>query len=84
MIKESTLRIGTWPTPERAVRITVPATVANDLGRLQKALGSIAERLGHPKCMSGVDCTFLHERDFVINPAASAIESVGGIIIVEG
>ncbi len=50
------------------IHITVPASVAFDLGKFQKALGNIAERLGCKPCLSGADCTFLFERDWLIDP----------------
>ena len=43
---------------DRAIRLTMPARVANDLGSLQRGLRSLAERLGHPKCATG--CDVLH------------------------
>jgi hypothetical protein len=48
-----------------AVRVTMAARVAGDLGALQKGLKSLAERLGHPACATG--CDILHlgmEREF--------------------
>lgn len=54
------------------VRITVPATVASDLGSFQKTIGMIAERLGCPRCASGIDCAFHLERDWVINERLEA------------
>src|SRR5215813_5298593 len=41
-----------------AVRLTLPATVANDLPSLQRGLKSLADRLGHPACATG--CDILH------------------------
>lgn len=41
-----------------AVRLSLPARVANDLNALQRGLRSLAERLGHPKCATG--CDILH------------------------
>ena len=38
-----------------AVRLTLSAKVANDLGALQKSLKLVAERLGHPACATGCD-----------------------------
>ena len=38
-----------------AVRLTLPAKVANDLGALQRSLRVVAERLGHPACATGCD-----------------------------
>jgi hypothetical protein len=51
-----------------AVRLTLSARAANDLGALQKSLKSLAERLGHPACATGCDTLFLQlERDFTVN-----------------
>ncbi len=50
-----------------AVRLTLAAKVANDLGSLQRSLESLAERLGHPKCATGCATLFIQmERDFWI------------------
>lgn len=58
------------------VRVIIPAAVAFDLGKFTKAFGNLAERLGCRACLSGADCTFIFERDFVINPASLQIESL--------
>lgn len=55
-----------------AIRLTLPAKVANDLGALQKGLKSLAERLGHPQCATG--CDILHlglEREFLLTDAVA-------------
>jgi hypothetical protein len=55
-----------------AIRLTLPAKVANDLGALQKGLKSLAERLGHPQCATG--CDILHlglEREFMLTDAVA-------------
>lgn len=63
------------------VRLTLPASVANDLGRLQETLMEAAARMGHDQCMSGCDRLYLDtEREFIVRerlqPAAhGAIES---------
>lgn len=50
-----------------AVRLTLSAKVANDIGALEQSLKSLAERLGHPNCATGCDTLFLQvERDFTI------------------
>lgn len=49
------------------VRIAIPAKVAYDLGSLQKTFGNLAERLGCPQCLSGANCLFELERDFIVN-----------------
>lgn len=51
-----------------AVRLSMPASVANDLKGLQNSLRSLADRLGHSNCATG--CDFLQigqEREFVIS-----------------
>jgi hypothetical protein len=54
--------------PGGSVRLTVPARVANDLDRLQDALGRLAERMGHPECASGCDTLFLElQREFSVS-----------------
>ena len=55
----------TWPGG--AVRISMPAKVANDLETFKKGVAAFAERLGCPECFSGFDCTFESERDFVLD-----------------
>ena len=62
------------PTPTKlardggAIRLTLSAQAANDLGALQASLKSLAERLGHPGCFTGCDTFFLqHEREFVLD-----------------
>jgi hypothetical protein len=51
-----------------AVRLTLSARVANDLGALQSGLGSLAERLGHTTCATGCDILeIMMEREFVLS-----------------
>ncbi len=49
------------------MRVSIPASVASDLGVFRKSIASIAERLGCRGCFSGADCFFQRERAFVIN-----------------
>lgn len=50
-----------------AVRLTLSARAANDLGALERSLKSLAERLGHPNCATGCDTLFIElEREFTI------------------
>jgi hypothetical protein len=50
-----------------AVRLTLSARAANDLGMLERSLKSLAERLGHPNCATGCDTLFIElEREFTI------------------
>ena len=53
--------------PGGAVRISMSATVANDLDTFKKGVAAFAEQVGCPECFSGFDCTFESERDFVID-----------------
>lgn len=72
--------IDTVPMPERRVRIVLPAKVAFNLPELTNALKNIAERLGCKACLSGADCLFTLERDFVVDPASlqvHGIETIG-------
>jgi hypothetical protein len=51
-----------------AVRLTLSAKVANNLGALQSGLKQLAERMGHPTCASGCDTLLLGvERELVMN-----------------
>lgn len=73
-------RIGPQIRRDRgSVRVQIPASVAYDLSSFQKSIAVIAEKLGCPACFSGADCTFLQERDFIVDerlevrPASSEI-----------
>ena len=50
------------------VRVSLPAKVAYNPDALKKSITSILDKLGCPRCFSGANCHFLHERDFVIDP----------------
>jgi hypothetical protein len=62
------------------IRISVPAAVAYDLAAFQKSIANLVERIGCRTCFSGADCTFLHERDFVINEKLEIQPSAGGSV----
>jgi hypothetical protein len=47
------------------VRVSLPATIAYNPEALKKSIGNLVERLGCPRCFSGADCVFTHERAFV-------------------
>ena len=55
------------PKHQGTIRITVPVSVGYNLKNFQKSLGALAERLGCKPCLSGADCIFQFERDYVIN-----------------
>jgi hypothetical protein len=50
-----------------AMRLTLSAGVANDIGRLKKSLKELADRLGHSACATGCNSLFINlERDFAV------------------
>lgn len=67
-------------THKGTVRITVPVSVGYNLKNFQKSLGALAERLGCKPCLSGADCIFQFERDYVINEKLAA---AGGLAASE-
>ncbi len=58
------------------VRLSIPASVAGDIGSFQKSLTNLAELLGCGSCFSGADCTFQITRDWVINERLEARPAV--------
>jgi hypothetical protein len=58
-----------------AMRLTLSASVASDLGALKASLKSLAERLGHPNCATGCDILHLQlERDFSVRQLGREVE----------
>lgn len=60
------------------MRLTLSASVANDLGALKKSLKELAERLGHTSCATGCNEFFLGvERHYVAtaNKASVALHA---------
>ncbi len=54
------------------VRVSLPASVAADIGSLKKAVGSILDKLGCQACCSGHDIFFELQRDLVLPTKLSA------------
>ena len=79
-----TLFIGSWPTPERPVRVTIPAGIANDLRAFQKVQAAVLDRLGCSNCCSGLDIRFETVRSFAVDEKLKLQELVGGGVITEG
>ena len=52
---------------EKAVRVIVPANIAGDLKKMEGLLTGLAIRLGCPTCISGRNCIFELEREFVLD-----------------
>ena len=48
------------------VRVSLPVSVASDIGRFQKAVGSVLDRLGCPACCSGHDIEFALQRTILL------------------
>ena len=57
----------------QAIRFRFPASVALNPEGFAGAIESIAEKLGCPRCFSGVNCLFQREMDFVINEKLQAL-----------
>ena len=53
-------------TMSAPVRVSMPASVAAEIGSFKKAVGSILDKLGCPACCSGHDIRFDIQRDFVL------------------
>ena len=54
----------------RAVRVSLPASVAADIGGLKKSFASILEHLGCPACCSGHDIRLELQRDVLVSRLA--------------
>ncbi|MEO1289264.1 MAG: hypothetical protein AAFV93_15990 [Chloroflexota bacterium] len=48
----------------RAIRVSIPAKVANNIDAFQKSFSILMDELGCPACCSGFDITFLQQRDY--------------------
>ena len=49
------------------IRVTIPVSVAYNIKSFQKSLAVLAERLGCPNCVSGADCHYQIERNFLLD-----------------
>lgn len=76
--------IGTWPTPERPVRVVIPAKLAYDLKGFQKIQASILDRLGCTACCSGWDIRWDISRSFRVDENLKIQEMVSGGVIIDG
>jgi len=57
------------------MRLTLPASIAGNLGDLKASLKSLAEKLGHPACATGCDILHLQlEREFLVRKAGNDVE----------
>lgn len=81
---KSSVAIGTWPTPERPVRVSIPARLAFDLKGFQKVQAGILDRLGCPNCCSGFDIRWDLARSFSVDEKLNIRETVFGGVITDG
>lgn len=51
----------------RPVRVSIPASVAGEIGSLKKSVGSVLDKLGCPACCSGHNLYFELQRDHVFS-----------------
>ncbi len=49
----------------KAVRVSIPASVASDIGSLKKSFGTILDKLGCPACCSGHNIYLELQRDHI-------------------
>jgi len=61
-----------------AVRVSIPASVAGDLGNLKKSFASILDKLGCPACCSGFDIHLELQRDLALAKTFKDAARVGG------
>lgn len=76
--------IGTWPTPERPVQISISAKVAFDLKAFQKVQASVLDRLGCPACCSGMDIRWDIARNFAVDERGAIHNVAAGVVVVDG
>ncbi len=50
----------------KAVRVSIPVSVASDIGGLKKSMGTILDKLGCRACCSGFDIFLERQRDAVL------------------
>jgi hypothetical protein len=62
---------------DRTILVTVPASVAFDLDKMQTISKNVLGRLGCPGCHSGFDIRYIMERRFRFNENLEFIEGIG-------
>lgn len=62
----------------KAVRVSVPASVAANIDGLKKSIASVLDRLGCPACCSGFDLRMELQREFTLRGKVSDAGRVGG------
>jgi hypothetical protein len=64
------------------VRITVPASVAFNLEKMQAVFRNIGENIGCGTCYSGADCILQFERDWVVDPESLRLNGATPVVTV--
>lgn len=82
--EKTSVKIGTWPTPERTVKVSIPPQVAYDLKAFQKVQASILDRLGCGACCSGWDIRYDIIRSYLVDEKLKVREAASGVIVVDG
>jgi hypothetical protein len=54
------------PSTAKTVRVSIPASVANDLGAVKKSVHAVLERIGCPACCSGHDIHLEIQREITL------------------
>ena len=87
MRKKSTkdsVAIGTWPTPEKPIRVVLPAKIAYDLRAFQKVQASLLTKFGCPECHSGLDIRYDIVRSYSVDDKLNIKDMVSGVIVTDG
>lgn len=66
------------PVTAKAVRVSIPASVAGEIGSLKKSFASILDKLGCPACCSGYDIRLELQRDLAVSRSFKEVASIGG------
>lgn len=66
------------PVTAKAVRVSIPASVAGNLGSLKKSFASILDRLGCPACCSGFDIRMELQRELALSKSFKETARIGG------
>ncbi len=66
------------PLTAKAVRVSIPASVAGNLGSLKKSFASILDRLGCPACCSGFDIRMELQRELALSKSFKETARIGG------
>lgn len=66
------------PTTAKAVRVSIPASVAGNIGKLKESFASILDRLGCPACCSGFDIRMELQRELALSKSFKESARIGG------